>query len=209
MNRFFSTFDRTQNLITVLPKLFFKMCESWKVADSLPRCSALVAVVVRLPVLRQWLDFKLSPPPHPRFPFHGLFESTLPLLLLLSPHVGRMGGCPPSALPREEGRGEWLVGFGGGRKGRREISTDGTYRKSHVRQPPPSIEKGALNKFFSSSPECSSHFSIPLSNHLFSPLFESGARAHAGEEEPIKKKGRESKKSFSLFFVPPSGRTEI
>ncbi len=164
-------------------------------------------VVVTLPVLRQWLDFKLSPPPppHPRFPFHGLFESTL--LLLLSPHVGRVGGCPSSALPSEEGRGEGLVGFGGGReKGRREISTVGTYWKSHVRQPPSSIEKRSSQQVFFPALPSVRHISPFRSQTIFSPLFESGARAHAVEEEPIKKMERVSRKAFlhyPLFLFGP------
>ncbi len=133
-------------------------------------------VVVTLPILRQRLDFKLSPPPHPRFPFHGLFESTL-LLLLRSPHVGRTGGCPPTALPREEEEESgWSVLGEGGREGEK-----GNFDGWNISEIPCSAavvvdrERSSQQVFFFSSSECSSHFSILLSNHLFS-LFESGAR---------------------------------
>ena len=50
-------------------------------------------------------------------------------------------------------------------------------------------ERSSQQVFFSSSPECSSHFSILLSNHLFSPFLKVGhtSSGRTNEEEGTSK----------------------
>ena len=127
-------------------------------------------------ILRQWLDFKLSPPPHPRFPFHGLFESTLLLpLLLLSPHVGRTGGCPPSALPREEEEESGWSVLGGGREGEK-----GNFDGWNISEIPCSAaaavdrEKELSTSFFFSALPSVRHISPFCSHTIFSPFLKVG-----------------------------------
>ncbi len=108
------------------------MCESWTVADSLPRCSALVAVVATLPVYYVSGSISSFPPlltlvflfmDYLKAPSSSPSSSSLPMLVV------RVGALP---LHSQERRKRRVVGRFWGREG----GGEGKFRRmEHIGNP--------------------------------------------------------------------------